>query len=130
MTKFESSLNDYAQALARLKEALALPKDSITRDSSIQRFEFTLDLAWKAVKVFLEEKHGVRCVSPKSCFRDAYQQGLIDHDTFWLDLVDLRNDTVHTYKEELAESVYTQLPRAVEYFEKLRARLVQESATQ
>ncbi|MBI4600135.1 nucleotidyltransferase substrate binding protein [Candidatus Uhrbacteria bacterium] len=128
MTKYEATKNDFATALARLKEVLALPKTAITRDSAIQRFEFTLDLAWKTTKTFLEEYRGIRCASPKNCFKEAFQQGLIDHDPFWLDLVDLRNDTVYTYKEELAESVFRQLPRALEYFDKLFAQLENERA--
>lgn len=119
MTKYEASKGDFSSALTRLKEVLALPKTNITRDSAIQRFEFTLDLAWKTTKTFLEEFRGIRCTSPKGCFKEAFAQRIIDHDPYWLDLVDLRNDTVHTYKEELAESVFVQLPRAVEYFDRL-----------
>lgn len=119
MTKYESSKSDFVSALMRLKEVLAIPKTAVTRDSAIQRFEFTLDLAWKTTKTFLEDSRGIRCASPKGCFKVAFAQGLIEHDPFWLDLVDLRNDTVHTYKEELAESVFAQLPRSVEYFDRL-----------
>lgn len=128
MTKYESSKSDFASVLARLKEVLAVPKTAITRDSAIQRFEFTLDLAWKTTKTFLEDSRGIRCASPKGCFREAFAQGLIEHDPFWLDLVDLRNDTVHTYKEELAEAVFAQLSRAVEYFDLLLISLEKESA--
>lgn len=128
MTKYEATKADFAAALTRLKEVLALQKTTVTRDSAIQRFEFTLDLAWKTTKAFLEEFRGIRCTSPKGCFKEAFTQGLIDHDPFWLDLVDLRNDTVHTYKEELAESVFAQLPRAVEYFNRLLLQLEGERA--
>ena len=123
MTKYTAIRKDFSTALTRLKEVLAMEKTSVTRDSAIQRFEFTLDLAWKAVKTFLEESRGIRCTSPKECFKEAFQQKLIDHDPFWLDLVDLRNETVHTYKEELAESVFGKLPRAAEYFEILLKNL-------
>lgn len=126
MTKYEASKGDFHSALTRLKEVLALQKTNVTRDSAIQRFEFTLDLAWKTTKTFLEEFRGIRCASPKGCFKEAFAQGLVEHDPFWLDLVDLRNDTVHTYKEELAESVFVQLPRAVEYFDTLLLALEKE----
>lgn len=127
MTKYDAVKNDFVSALGRLKEVLLIPKTAITRDSAIQRFEFTLDLAWKTAKVFLEEFRGIRCSSPKGCFKEAFQQGIIEHDPFWLDLVDLRNDTVHTYKEELADAVFEKLPRAVEYFDTLLVRIEKES---
>ncbi len=123
MSKYDLVRDDFLKALTRLEESLALPKDDITRDSSIQRFEFTLDLAWKTIKTHLEEYRGVRCTSPKGYFREAFQEGLIDNDPFWLELVDLRNETVHTYQEALAERVYDQLAKATEYFNRLAERL-------
>lgn len=95
---------------------MAVPKSDITRDSAIQRFEFTLDLSWKMVKAFLEDKKGIICVSPKECFREAYRQGLIEYSDEWIKFVDMRNETVHTYKEEVAEKIYNSLPEAVKHF--------------
>jgi|SRR3989338_5564576 len=115
MTKYEAQLAQLSKALQRLKEALAAPKNDIVRDSAIQRFEFTIDMTWKLVKTILEEKHGVVCHSPKECFREAYKQKMLVYDEFWLELVDMRNETSHTYKEEIAESVYIRLPKAAEY---------------
>ncbi|MDA8131849.1 MAG: HI0074 family nucleotidyltransferase substrate-binding subunit [Elusimicrobia bacterium] len=115
MTKRDAQLAQFKKALARLNEALAAPKNDIVRDSAIQRFEFTMDMAWKLVKTCLEEKYGVVCQSPKECFRAAYNQKLLQYDEFWLQLVDMRNQTSHTYKEELAQSVYERLPKAAEY---------------
>ena len=39
------------QALSCLKEALGKPEDAIVRDASIQRFDFTFEMAWKAIQV-------------------------------------------------------------------------------
>ena len=115
MTKFEAQILQLEKALSRLNEALAAPKNDIVRDSAIQRFELTIDMAWKLVKTILEEKHGVICHSPKDSFREAYRQKLLSYDEFWLELVDMRNETSHTYKEEIAESVYSRLPKASQY---------------
>ncbi|MBI4972668.1 MAG: nucleotidyltransferase substrate binding protein, partial [Candidatus Omnitrophica bacterium] len=103
MTKLAATIKQFETALMRLKEALAVEKTDIVRDSAIQRFEFTLDLAWKMLKAFLEDKKGIICVSPKECFREAYRQGIIDYDEEWIKFVDMRNETVHTYNEEIAE---------------------------
>lgn len=100
-----------------------MEKTAVTRDSAIQRFEFTVDLAWKAVKAYLEEKKGVVCTSPKECLKDAFQNGLIEHDEFWLSMIDLRNETSHTYRETFAEEVYDKLSRVVDYCERLLAAL-------
>jgi len=71
MTKQEAQLAQFKKALSRLNEALAAPKSDIVRDSAIQRFEFTIDMAWKLVKTCLEEKYGIVCQAPKECFREA-----------------------------------------------------------
>lgn len=126
MTKFEAQILDFEKALNRLKEALATTKNDLIRDAAIQRFEFTLDLAWKTLKSYLEDYQGVRCVSPKECLREGFQNGVIENDPYWLELVDLRNETVHTYKEEVADRVYGNLARAVEYFEGLLSKLSQK----
>jgi len=121
MTKFEATIKQFENALTRFREVMIVPKNDITRDSAIQRFEFTIDLSWKMVKAFLEEKKGIICVSPKECFREAYKQGLIEYSDEWIKFVDMRNETVHTYKEEVAEKIYNYFPIALKHFEVLSA---------
>ena len=53
------------RALERLETALARPEDDITRDACIQRFEFTFELAWKAIQRQARAE-GLECVSPGS----------------------------------------------------------------
>ena len=65
MTKLESTINQFEKALMRFQEVLTLPKTDIVRDAAIKRFEFTLDLSWKMLKAFLEDKRGIVCASPK-----------------------------------------------------------------
>lgn len=126
-TKFASLFEDFDKAVLRLDEILREPKNDIVRDSAIKRFEIVFDLGWKTLKAFLEEEHNAPCSSPRSCFREAFGQNIIAHDDFWIDVTSLRNYTVHTYKEALAEKVYAGLPRALEYFRKLLDTLKKEN---
>lgn len=119
MSDTSKAINQFSQALSKLDLVLAQPKDEFIRDSAIQRFEFTLDLAWKSLKAYLKDLHGLDCNSPKSAFREAFSVGLLKYDEFWLTLVDKRNETVHTYNESLAEDVYKILPEAVVKFTEL-----------
>lgn len=119
MSKLEAIIKQFEQALKRLDEVLKEPKNSIIRDSAIQRFEFSLDLAWKSVKAYLEEQKGITCNSPKDCFREAYRQKLIEYDDAWIKYVDMRNETVHTYKEEIAEKIYAELPNVLKHLDGL-----------
>ncbi|MBM3437205.1 MAG: nucleotidyltransferase, partial [Bacteroidetes bacterium] len=48
---------NYQKAFLRLKEAIETEAlNELERNGLIQRFEFTIDLAWKVMKDFLEEK--------------------------------------------------------------------------
>ncbi|TSC79081.1 MAG: nucleotidyltransferase substrate binding protein [Parcubacteria group bacterium Gr01-1014_29] len=123
MTKLESLKEDFNRAIGRLEEVLQLEKTDIIRDSAIKRFEITFELAWKTVKAYLETEHSSTCVSPRTCFQEAFRVGLIDYDEQWLRLIDDRNYTAHTYKEVLAEKVYADLPNALQAFQTLQRAL-------
>jgi nucleotidyltransferase substrate binding protein (TIGR01987 family) len=116
MKKSASLREDFTAAVTRLEQALALPKDDIVRDSAIQRFEISFELCWKFLKAHLEEEHNAVCTSPRTCFRAAFKNGVLDNDPFWIDLTVLRNYTVHTYSEPLADYVYGRLPEAAQRF--------------
>lgn len=124
MTKLESQIQLLEKALQRLDEALSQPKTDLTRDSAIQRFEFCLDLSWKVLQTYLKDKKGVSVNSPKDTFREAFQNGLIEYSDDWIELVDLRNETVHTYDEAMAEKVYQKLPAALNRFREILATIV------
>ena len=123
MSKFEAITSQLNQAVARLEEVLEMESSDVIKDSAIQRFEFSLDLAWKTLKAFLEEKKGVLVNSPKEAFREAFRQGLIEYEENWLTMVDLRNQTVHTYNQDLADKIYTRLPEFLPLFKALLSRL-------
>ncbi len=124
MSKLEAQIAQFEKALRRLGEALDAEKTDITRDSAIQRFEFTLDLSWKSLKTLLEDKKGIVVASPKECFKEAYRQGLIPYQDAWIAMVDMRNATVQTYDEEMAEEIFSQLPDAVKRFTELLSALL------
>jgi nucleotidyltransferase substrate binding protein (TIGR01987 family) len=123
MTKLEASIRMLLGAVQRLQEVLQVPLTDIVRDSAVKRFEISMDVAWKAVKAFLEERHGIACNSAKHCFREAFKQGLINYDERWLELIDLRNEAAHIYDVAGADRVYANLPDALKHLTDLAARI-------
>ncbi|PIR44917.1 MAG: nucleotidyltransferase [Candidatus Vogelbacteria bacterium CG10_big_fil_rev_8_21_14_0_10_51_16] len=125
MSKLTLLIEDFGKALSRLEEVLAKENDAenIVRDSAIQRFEIVFDLGWKTAKAFLEEHHTITCTSPRSCFRELFHQGVIEHDPFWIEVTSLRNYTTHTYSELLAQKVYAELPQTLKRFRELHEKL-------
>lgn len=100
------------QALAQLEAALPrLDSDPLLRDGAIQRFEFTFEFAWKALRKVLLDAHGVVANSPKAVFREGLANGLLADEGGWLAMLEDRNLTSHTYHEPLAIEIASRLPR-------------------
>ncbi|QBH13741.1 nucleotidyltransferase substrate binding protein [Desulfobacter hydrogenophilus] len=68
------------KATDHFAEALQEPESSIVMDATIQRFEFTYELMWKTLKIFLEDIHGIRAVSPRLVFKEAYALSIIEQE--------------------------------------------------
>jgi nucleotidyltransferase substrate binding protein (TIGR01987 family) len=91
-----------------LGDALAQPKTEWTRDAALQRFEFTVELAWKSIARFAR-REGLEAASPRQAFRIAFRLGWIDDDQVWLAMLEDRNLTSHTYSEKTAEELFARL---------------------
>lgn len=88
--------------------ALTAPKTDLNRDASIQRFEFTIELAWKTMKRILKYK-GILVNSPRDTIRQAAKESLIDDPKRWFVFLENRNLTSHVYNEDVAEQIYSSL---------------------
>ncbi len=118
--KLTEQLVQFKSAVESLREALDEQETKLERDGCIQRFEFCVDLSWKLLKTYLLVTHSVECNSPRTCIRESFAVELITNDDpFWLEMLEMRNITTHTYKESLAQEVYAKLPAALERFDTL-----------
>ena len=121
-SKFQAILQQFERAVGKFSDVLEQEKNEYMRDSAIQRFEFTFELAWKTLKAFLELQ-GITVYSPRDSFKGAFQLGLLDEETTWLEMIELRNLTTHTYNESTAEEIYDALPRILVLYKKLLENL-------
>jgi nucleotidyltransferase substrate binding protein (TIGR01987 family) len=104
--QIELATDNLERALSRLDEALAEPLENrLAVDATIQRFEFTFELLWKAVKRFLEYE-GLEAGTPRGVLQQAYQLGWLENEDAWLQMLRDRNQTSHTYNEATAREIY------------------------
>ena len=121
--KADALLHDLASALARLADALKQPENDFIRDAAIQRFEFCFELSWKSIRsVALLE--GQDCSSPRMAVSIAWQNRWLTSETVWLDMLEERNRTSHTYHEATAKEVFANLPEFLPHLSALHAMLV------
>lgn len=119
MTKSQLQYEDLNKALKRLKEiAILPPEETANQDATIQRFEFTFELAWKLMQS-IEIENNINVYGVKTILREAAKLGLIDDPVKWFDFLRDRNLTVHTYKEELAQKVYKSAKEFIPFVDKL-----------
>jgi nucleotidyltransferase substrate binding protein (TIGR01987 family) len=106
--RFAERKTDVQNAAQRLCEAVAQPESDLLRDAVIQRFEFTFELVWKSLKLYLE-RQGLDCGRPRPTLKKAFAEGLIgtpDEADLWLRMLEDRNLTSHAYDEALATRIY------------------------
>ncbi|MFK8138006.1 MAG: HI0074 family nucleotidyltransferase substrate-binding subunit [Bdellovibrionales bacterium] len=117
-----TSILEFEKAVTRLEEALLEEKNDFLRDSVIQRFEFSVELAWKTSKKVM----GTNISAPKDVIREMARGAYINDVDIWLKAIDMRNLSSHTYKESLAEQVYyfaqSFLPQLKQLLEKVKEK--------
>jgi nucleotidyltransferase substrate binding protein (TIGR01987 family) len=100
--RFEIARTQYNRALDRLHEVVALDESDIIRDSLIQRFEFTYELAWKCMFYWLRAEGEQVLEMQRPILQAAFRCELIDDPHVWEEIKKQRDLTSHTYNEAKA----------------------------
>ena len=106
----EYSLNKLKNANQKLKEGIEHAKDELDKDGVIQRFEFTFELLWKALKIYLEYQ-GIIVKTPRDSFVEAFRIDLISDEKIFLDMLEDRNNTTHIYDKETSEKIFNRIKK-------------------
>ncbi|MDP1725442.1 MAG: HI0074 family nucleotidyltransferase substrate-binding subunit [Bacteroidota bacterium] len=97
-TRWKQRFQNFEMAFLKLQEAIELKDpNELERNGIVQRFEFTLELVWKVIKDYLEEKGFQFKPSPKESLRLAQENGFIDYAQELIDGLDIRNELSHDY---------------------------------
>ncbi|NJK82476.1 MAG: nucleotidyltransferase [Saprospiraceae bacterium] len=103
----------YKRALGQFGKAVALYHEralsELERQGLIQTFEFTQELSWKVMKDYFVEQGNTDITGARDAFRAAFQVGLIDNGERWMNMIKSRNLSSHTYNEDVAEEIITQI---------------------
>jgi nucleotidyltransferase substrate binding protein (TIGR01987 family) len=102
------SLEKFESAIKRLDEGVKEAKNNLGRDGVIQRFEFTFELLWKTLRLFLLDE-GIITKSPKESLKEGFKFGLIMDEEVFLDMLEDRNQTSHIYSEEVSKEIFERI---------------------
>lgn len=96
-------------AYDKLSKAVKVAKDDLDKDGVIQRFEFTVELLWKTIKIILEYNKIDASGGPKFCIKEAFRYGYIKDDEIILDMLDDRNKSSHIYDDKTSNKIFTRI---------------------
>jgi len=103
--RFIQQRENFRSTLSRLREALEQNETEFVRDSIIQRFEFTFEMAWKSMFRYLTDKGEKIAEKAWAVLPSAFEAMLIEDAEGWEKMREYRNDTSHEYLEEKAIEV-------------------------
>ena len=99
--RWKQRFENFERALGLLHDALAqgpAALNQLEKEGVVQRFEYTLELAWKTVKDYLEGSGIVlTSVTPRQVIKDAFAAKILADGQTWIAMIDHRNLLSHTY---------------------------------
>lgn len=108
-TRWIQRFNHFINAFSQLEQAVDLSLQrtlsDLEKQGLIQAFEYAHELAWKTLKDFLEDRGNISLFGSKDTIREAFKSGLISEGQLWMDMIQSRNLTSHTYNKETALEV-------------------------
>lgn len=113
--RWQQRFQNYQKALGQLTSALAeydQHAPALVKEGILQRFEFTHELAWKVLKDYLEYEGHQGITGSRSASRLAFSIGLVADGQVWMDMLESRNRTLHTYDERILEQEFTKVQQA------------------
>jgi nucleotidyltransferase substrate binding protein (TIGR01987 family) len=107
--RWQQRFDNFNRALEQLTQAVELsrqrPLSDLEKQGVIQGFEIVHELAWNVLKDFLEYEGITGIVGSRGAAREAFRRELLLDGELWMDMIEKRNLSSHTYNKELAEAL-------------------------
>lgn len=119
-------LNNWTKALNQLTRFMDQEElDELQEQGLIQAFEYNHELAWNTQKDFLEDQGVKDLFGSKTVAKESFKSGLITDGAVWMDMIESRNLTSHTYNEDTTKKIINDIvDRYYDEFYALHKRFV------
>ena len=114
--RWRQRFSNYLKALQQLQKFIDKGiLNELEKQGLIQAFEYTYELAWNVMKDYYTYEQAVEGIQgSRDAFRIAFNRGLIKDGKVWMDMIESRIKSSHTYNEDIAEEVAIKIVN--EYF--------------
>ena len=104
--RWKQRFQNYNKALAQLQKFIDHGElNELEEQGLIKAFEYTYELAWNTIKDFYTDQGVTDIQGSRDAFKLAANRDLIKNVGKWMDMVNSRIKTVHTYDEEIADEI-------------------------
>lgn len=107
--RWQQHLRNYALALQQLTDAVQLanqrPLTPLEQQGLIQAFKFTHELAWNVMKDYFYWQGNAGLTGSRDATREAFSKTLVDDGEGWMEMIKSRNQSSHTYNQQIAELI-------------------------
>ena len=107
--RWQQRLANYAKALEQLGNAVTTSQQrmlsELEKQGLIQAFEFTHELAWNVMKDYFAYQGNPGISGSRDAAREAFQKGLVEDGEGWMEMIKSRNQTSHTYRQQVADEI-------------------------
>jgi nucleotidyltransferase substrate binding protein (TIGR01987 family) len=120
--RWEQRFSNYAKAFDKLSQSVDFIRKNVGDDFDddgiakvlsemiqeglIQRFEYTHELAWNVMKDYAAYQGNPNITGSRDAVREAFKMQLIKDGETWMDMIESRNKTSHTYNEETSNEIF------------------------
>lgn len=113
--RWQQRFANYSRAFAKLQEVIDTLGDNWDKNNisdstfvlsdleiegTIQRFEYTHELAWNLMKDYLKYQGNTEIGGSRDATREAFKIDLIKDAQTWMDMIKSRNQTSPTYEQD------------------------------
>lgn len=128
--RWQQRLTNFSKALRQLELAVELSKErplsNLEEQGLIQSFEFTHELAWNVLMDYFAFQGNPNITGSRDASREAFRKGLIKDGDGWMEMIKSRNQSSHTYNEEIADGIASKISTLYfELFKELEEKMTQ-----
>jgi nucleotidyltransferase substrate binding protein (TIGR01987 family) len=107
--RWQQRMQNFQKALQQLSKAVELSHQralsELEKQGLIQAFEFTHELAWSVMKDYFAYQENTSITGSRDATREAFQNNLVTDGEGWMEMIQSRNKTLHTYNQEVADEI-------------------------
>ena len=81
----------------------------LEKQGLIQAFEFTHELAWNVLKDYFYYQGNFEIKGSRDAIKEAFKYNLIYNGNIWMQMIETRNLTSHTYDKNIMEDIVSNI---------------------